>query len=556
MTTDKRQVRILLDILKKRGVENFVISPGSRNTPIIIGVARDKSFSSHVVIDERSAAFVALGLSAQISKPVALVCTSGTAVLNYAPAIAEAYYRNVPLIVITADREPEVIDQNDSQTIRQNNVYSNYIKYSCTLPTEIKSDTEESATIQLIDETVLKALTPDFGPVHINVPLREPLAGLAPIEELNINLPEPPALQKTISSEEQQELINKVSQYKKVMLLASFAEPDSSLDNALSLLVKLPQVVLLTETISNINVNGAISTIDRTLTQLTEDNRSEAAPELLITFGGSLVSKMVKTLLRTYKPKEHIHISECDWEIDTFSALTWQIDMSPSSLISLIADKVEPNNSAYSKMWHDLAQTAAYKKREYVESVGWSDMKAFSLMLPSIPTETYLQLSNGTPIRYAQLFDDYSCLKSTSNRGVSGIDGSTSTAIGAAFGTEKMVLLITGDMGFQYDSNALSIADIPSNLKIIVMKNGGGGIFRFLPGTAALPELERYFECVTDVKVKELAETYSFDFYSATTEEELKTLLPEFFVSTNRAIMEVVTPRTQNDIILRNYFKA
>ena len=340
------------------------------------------------------------------------------------------------------------------------------------------------------------------------------------------------------------------------MLLASFAEPDSSLDNALSQLVKLPQVVLLTETISNINVSGAISTIDRTLTQLTEDNRSEAAPELWITFERSLVSKMVKTLLRTYRPKEHIHISECDWEIDTFSALTWQIDMSPSSLISLIADKVEPNNSAYSKMWHDLAQTAAYKKREYIESVGWSDMKAFSLILPSIPTETYLQLSNGTPIRYAQLFDDYSCLKSTSNRGVSGIEGSTSTAIGAAFGTEKMVLLITGDMGFQYDSNALSIADIPSNLKIIVMKNGGGGIFRFLPGTAALPELERYFECVTDVRVKELAETYSFDFYSATTEEELKTLLPEFFASTNRAIMEVVTPRTQNDIILRNYFKA
>ena len=154
------------------------------------------------------------------------------------------------------------------------------------------------------------------------------------------------------------------------------------------------------------------------------------------------------------------------------------------------------------------------------------------------------------------MFDNYSCLKSTSNRGVSGIDGSTSTAVGAAYGTENMVLLITGDMGFQYDSNALSIADIPSNLKIIVMKNGGGGIFRFLPGTAALPELERYFECVTDVKVKQLAETYSFDFYSATTEEELKTLLPKFYASPNRAIMEVVTPRTQNDIILRNYFKS
>ena len=556
MTTDKKQVRILLDILKQRGVENFVISPGSRNTPIIIGVARDNHFTSQVVIDERSAAFVALGLSAQIGKPVALVCTSGTAVLNYAPAIAEAYYRNIPLVVITADREPEVIDQNDSQTIRQNNVYANYIKYSCTLPTEIKDRADEIEIIQLVDKAISKALTPDFGPVHINVPLREPLAGLSPVESLNIELPKQIPLQKTISRDEQQELIDKLSKYKKVMLLASFAEPDAELDNALAKLVELPQVVLLTETISNINVGGAITTIDRTLTQLTEDNRADAAPELLITFGGSLVSKMVKTLLRTHKPKEHIHISECSWTIDTFSALTWQIDMSASSLFSLISDKVLPNDSAYNKMWHDLAQAAADKKREYVASVGWSDMKAFSLILPSIPADTYLQLSNGTPIRYAQLFDNYSCLKSTSNRGVSGIDGSTSTAIGAAFGTENMVLLITGDMGFQYDSNALSIADIPSNLKIIVMKNGGGGIFRFLPGTAALPELERYFECVTDVKVKQLAETYSFDFYSATTEEELKTLLPEFYASQNRAIMEVVTPRTQNDIILRNYFKA
>ncbi len=556
MTTDKRQVRILLDILKQRGVENFVISPGSRNTPIVIGVARDNHFTSQVVIDERSAAFVALGLSAQIGKPVALVCTSGTAVLNYAPAIAEAYYRNIPLIVITADREPEVIDQNDSQTIRQNNVYANYIKHSCTLPTEIISEPDESTTIQLVDEALTKALTPDFGPIHINVPLREPLAGLSPVESLNIELSEQTPLQKTISRDEQQELIDKLSKYKKVMLLASFAEPDAELDKALANLVELPQVVLLTETISNINVEGAITTIDRTLTQITEDNRADAAPELLMTFGGSLVSKMIKTLLRTYKPKEHIHISECSWQIDTFSALTCQIDMPASSLFSLIADRVLPNDSAYNKMWHDLAQAAVTKKREYVASVGWSDMKAFSLILPSIPADAYLQLSNGTPIRYAQLFDNYSCLKSTSNRGVSGIDGSTSTAIGAAFGTKNMVLLITGDMGFQYDSNALSIADIPSNLKIIVMKNGGGGIFRFLPGTAALPELERYFECVTDVKVKQLAETYSFDFYSATSEEELKSMLPEFYASQNRAIMEVVTPRTQNDIILRNYFKS
>lgn len=555
MTTDKKQVRILLEILKQRGVEDFIISPGSRNTPIVIGVARDKNFTSRVVIDERSAAFVALGLSAQTSKPVALVCTSGTAVLNYAPAIAEAYYRNVPLIVITADREPEVIDQNDSQTIRQNGVYANYIKYSTTLPCEIGNEADEINTIQQISLAIDKALTPDRGPVHINVPLREPLAGLAPVETLNIEIPQPKIEQKCISNNEQQELIKKLSQYKKVMLLASFAEPDAELDKSLSQLVKLPQVVLLTETISNINVEGAITTIDRTLTQLTNENRADAAPELLITFGGSLVSKMVKTFIRTHKPKEHIHISECEWKIDTFSALTWQIDISAAKLLGLIADRVAVTNSNYNQMWHELAQLAADKKSKYVASVGWSDMKAFSIILPLIPRETYLQLSNGTPIRYAQLFDNYSCLKSTSNRGVSGIDGATSTAIGAACGTDNPVLLITGDMGFQYDSNALSIADVPNNIKIIVMKNGGGGIFRFLPGTSALPELEKYFECVTDVKVKQLAEAYSFDFYSVTSEEELKSKLPQFFASPHKAIMEVVTPRTENDKILRNYFK-
>ena len=555
MTTDKRQVRILLEILKQRGVEDFIISPGSRNTPIVIGVARDKNFKSRVIIDERSAAFVALGLSAQISKPVALVCTSGTAVLNYAPAIAEAYYRNVPLIVITADREPEVIDQNDSQTIRQHSVYANYIKYSCTLPCEVRDEADEANTIQQITFAIDKALTPDRGPVHINVPLREPLAGLAPSEPLKINIPQQEIKQKSISIEQQQELITKISQYKKVMLLVSFAEPDAELNKSLSQLVKLPQVVLLTETISNINVEGAITTIDRTLTQLNDSNRDDAVPELLITFGGSLVSKMIKTFIRTHKPKEHIHISECEWKIDTFSALTWQIDMPTTALFALIADKVTPNSSNYNQMWCALAQSAADKKSKYVASVGWSDMKAFSIILHSIPAETYLQLSNGTPIRYAQLFDNYSCLKSTSNRGVSGIDGATSTAIGAACGTKKTLLLITGDMGFQYDSNALSIADIPDNIKIIVMKNGGGGIFRFLQGTSALPELEQYFECVTDVKVKQLAETYSFNFYSATTEEELRSMLPKFFASSGKAIMEVVTPRTENDKILRNYFK-
>lgn len=555
MTTNKQQVRILLNILQQRGVEEFIISPGSRNTPIVIGVARNPHFKTKVVIDERCAAFTALGLSAQTSKPVALVCTSGTAPLNYAPAIAEAYYRNIPLIVITADREPEVIDQNDSQTIRQNGIYANYIKHSVCLPTDVVTPIEEEATIKLVNEAVEEALNPEYGPVHINVPLREPLAEVSPLKEMNITLPPLPLQDKSLTQEQLKSVAEKITNYKKVMLLASFAEPDAKLNEALTQLVQLPQVVLLTETISNISVNGAINAIDRTLTQIKDEERGDYAPQLLITFGGSLISKMIKNYIRTHKPAEHIHICESNRTIDTFSALTWQPNISPAMFFSSISNEVKGNDSSYKNIWQQKAKSAAEKKSQYVASVGWSDLKAFSLLLPTIPSDTYLQLSNGTPIRYAQLFDNYKVLKSTSNRGVSGIDGAVSTAIGASWGTQKRVLLITGDMGFQYDSNGLSTPQIPSNLKIIVMKNGGGGIFRFLSGTSQLPELERYFECATDVKVKSLAETYSFDFFTVTSEEELLLKLPKFYNTPRRAIMEIVTPRTENDIILRNYFK-
>lgn len=555
-TTDKKQVRILLGILARKGVRNFIVSPGSRNTPIIIGVAREPGFKSHVILDERCAGFAAMGIAQQSGSPVALVCTSGTAVLNYAPAIAEAYYQRIPLIVITADRPPEVIDQDDSQTLRQDCIYSNYIKYSCTLPVEVMCGEDAAYTERLINQAVNAANRFPRGPVHINVPLRDPLSGIVDVTEEAPRIIDDIVPEKLLSSGEAEILASKISHSPRVMVLASFHEYDKRLSEAVSALSLLPQVTVLSENLSNLHAGRAINTIDRVLTWIPEEEKSAFAPDILITFGGSLVSKMIKQYLRGFTPSEHWNINECGYIVDTFGALTKQIDITPSDFFSRLLPLVGRGESSYGKMWQNISERAAAARADYVASVGWSDLKAFSVLLPEIPEGTALQLSNGTPVRYAQLFDCRQFSGVNSNRGVSGIDGSVSTAVGATMAQrDKDTLLITGDMGFLYDSNALAIPGIPDTLKIAVMKNGGGGIFRFLPGTASLPELERYFETVQDVDVKGFAGMYGFDYFRAGSEKELKEVLPEFFKCSGKAILEIATPRTENDIILRNYFK-
>lgn len=555
-TTDKKQVRILLEILSRKGVDEFVVSPGSRNTPLIIGVARQSKFKKHVVLDERCAAFMALGIAQQTRKPAALICTSGTAVLNYAPAIAEAFYQQQPLIILTADRPPEAIDQDDSQTIRQHNIYGNYIKYSVTLPVEINTPEEEYYVVREVNQAVNAAMRPPFGPVHINIPLRDPLSGTSDKSETP-RIIDDVKPQKNFSGQTLDEFSRTLSEAPRIMLLASFGPYDAELSASLETLARLPQTVLLTETISNIHAKGAINTIDKLITTIPPGEEQKYAPDILITFGGSLVSKMIKRFIKKYPPGQHWNINQSGILVDTFQTLTRQIDTTPACFFQQMAKRtVAKNGAKYSAIWHELQEQAETEKRKYVETAPWSDLKAFSMLLPAIPEGTALQLSNGTPVRYAQLFDINRYSTVNSNRGVSGIDGAVSTAAGASVANPgKPTLLITGDMGFLYDSNGLSIADIPPTFKIVVMKNGGGNIFRFLAGTSTLPELETYFETAQDVNVKGLAQINGFEYFEADDEASLEKTMAAFFNAPAKALLEIRTPRTENDKILRNYFK-
>lgn len=557
-TTDKISCNILVSLLKKHGINHVVISPGSRNAPIIVALARCNNINKIVVIDERSAAFIALGIASISLKPVALVCTSGSALLNYAPAIAEAYYRQIPLIVISADRPIEWIDQDDSQTIRQDEALANYVKNSYNIPTECSSDTLKWYVNRIVNDALLSATSGRKSPVHINIQLDEPLNNTKYIKSNTERVIELISPKNLLSEGSIEKLAKSINSAKKVLIIAGFLPPSNTLNQALLSLAKHSNIVVLTENISNLKGNLFISSIDRTLNVMSKCDKECVTPDIVITLGGALVSRQIKQLLRTNKPYEHWHVGICDATIDCFTALTKRINVTPEEFFLQLKNKLNSavdNRSNYSIFWHNYSKKAKALHESYLKKIEWSDLKAFEIIFNYIPKNWNLQISNGTSIRYSQLFDTTIYNRIDCNRGVSGIDGCTSTAIGASLIYNDTTLLITGDMSAQYDINALSVHAITPKFKMIVINNNGGGIFRFINSTSNLPELEEYFATKPKLPLPELAKGYGFNFYDASNSDELKKVIPIFITDNSKpAVLRINTPTKESTEILRNYF--
>ncbi len=554
-TTDKQHVQQLVDICRQKGLTHIVVSPGSRNAPLTVAFNREKSIAKHVVVDERTAGFVALGIAQRLNTPVALVCSSGTALLNYAPAIAEAYYQQIPLLVLSADRPLAWIDQDDSQTIRQQGALHAVVKKSFQL---IEATNQEQAhwyNNRLINEAYNLMEMGRRGPVHINIPLEEPLFGLSakPMHpERTIILHEPA---QYLDPLQMQAFSDQISRAKRVLVIASMMSPNDALKEQINRLALLPQVTVLAESVSNLHGPNNISHIDRTMSKMTDDEHKDLFPEILITFGGPVLSRILKQWLRSYPTLDHWHIDKSDAPIDTYTQLTQQVKVSPVAFFqSLLPQK--NTSSSYQQRWKDLQDSASLLHKAYMAQCRWSDLKAFEVMMQALSHPGCLHLSNGTTVRYHQLFERSENIDVYANRGVSGIDGSLSTAVGAALAQpDCLTVCITGDISFLYDSNALWQETFPDNLKIIVMNNQGGSIFRFIAGPSTLTECERFFETPPRVQISDLCKAYQIAYVRAEDEESLTEALAQLFSSTKPMLLEVVTPREENDKLLRNYFK-
>ncbi len=555
-TSDIISVNKIIDICAAKGVEYVVISPGSRNAPLTISFVRNKQIKTPVVVDERSAAYFALGIAQQTGKVVGLVCTSGTALLNYAPAVAEAFYQRLPLLVISADRPSEWVGQDDSQAINQMNVLQNFVKASYQLPIATNNSDDLWYINRVLNEALSQCVSGRVGPVHINVPFREPLYGEKPHENKPERIINKLAFKEVLSDQAKELLVKEWQASKKILILVGLLPKNDKLNAFLAHLAKYNQVVVLTESISNLKDDLFLPCIDRVITSFSVDEIQDFQPDLLINFGGVLVSKKVKSFLRDCKLNKHWFIGKEATFIDTFKSLSSHIDLSPEVFFEAILPYFSDCKSTYAKLWKDRDERCDFAHDSYLQKTAWSDLKAFDFVLKAIPEGGNLQLANSSVIRYAQLFKIDQHLTYNSNRGTSGIDGCTSTAVGAAYVNKKMTTLITGDVSFFYDTNGLWNKYLSKNLKIVLINNGGGGIFRFIPGASEVPELEDYFEVHQDYRADKLAETYGLDYFYADSIQDIDQVLKRFFNANSRAsILELKTPRELNDLILKDYFK-
>lgn len=550
--------RCLVDLLERHGVNQVFASPGSRNTPLLIALSRSEVIKTQMVVDERVAAFMALGFSTITSKPVAIVCTSGTALLNYAPAVAEAYYRKAPLIVISADRPAEWIDQDDSQTLRQRDALANFVKNSYDIPA-IDTENMRWYADRQINDAILTAISGRPGPVHINIQIDEPIGALSETSGPESRLISMITPREDLPVKDIRELGCTIASPRKVMIIAGFMQPDSTLNKALNKLSRLPNFIVLTETIANLHGNDFISGIDATLSALSEEDKKTLAPDVVITLGGALVSRFVKQYLRTIRPLEHWHVGKSLTTIDCFKTLTLRVEIRPDVFFQQLASAMQPHTGEcdFRRRWLAVRDASQSLHQSYVAKAPWSDLKAFATMMPIIPGNYNLQLSNGTPVRYAQLFTSHKVHRSDCNRGVSGIDGSTSTAIGATLAYNAApTLLITGDMSAQYDIGALgSLPSIPPRFKMVVINNGGGGIFRFIKTTRDLDIVESCFEQPCRLPIRELAKAYEFSFFTADSEATLREEFKKFIEETQRpAIIEIITSGEISGTVLKDYF--
>ncbi|MFA9392289.1 MAG: 2-succinyl-5-enolpyruvyl-6-hydroxy-3-cyclohexene-1-carboxylic-acid synthase [Prolixibacteraceae bacterium] len=538
----------LVEICRIKGFQNVVVSPGSRNAALIKLFASHPHFILHSIVDERSAAFYGLGIALATQKPVALLCTSGTAVLNYAPALAEAYYQRVPLVAITADRPENLIDQQDNQTIRQVNVYQNYIKDSIHLQQPTSKSYEPEAQYFGINKVLNAATGGIKGPVHINVPLNEPFY---------IEMPKPSANIKVTEAEKIEEsslngLLKDWQNAKMPMIICGEGVKNKRLNKVITSLSD--KAVILAEPISNLKGELIISEVDRLMMKIEILKNDEFKPDLLISFGGPVVSKRLKQWLQKQNNIIHFRIAEEEDKINTYQNLKELIIGNPSQILSKLSESTLEINSFYLENWRTAFDQNNQNHISALEGLPYSDIHVFKQIVQNLPKNCVMHLGNSSPVRFAQLFDLSNCNAVFSNRGVSGIDGCLSTAAGFASQSEKLNLVILGDLSFLYDSNGLWNSQLSANLKIIVINNEGGGIFRLLPGPSEMDSFEEFMETKHPVNIEKLVAAFGVEYFVCKSESELNSTILQFLRSKNGpSLLEIKTPRLENAEVYRKY---
>lgn len=550
MFTDKKNVLQLVALLKAHQITRVVLCPGSRNIPLVHTLSTHPDFTCYAITDERSAGFFALGLALNGGKPAAICCTSGTALLNLHPAVAEAYYQQVPLVVISADRPAAWIGQMDGQTVPQPGVFQTLVRKSVNLP-EIQTEEDEWYCNRLINEALLETCHRGRGPVHINVPLSEPLFQFT--EE---NLPDVRVITRyqglSPYDRDYSGLIDRLNGYSKRMVLVGQMNLIYLFEKRYTKLL-YKHFAWLTEHLGNQTVPGLpVRNFDAVIASLSEEKAEQMAPQLLITYGGHVISKRLKKFLRQHPPKEHWHVSADGEVMDLYGTLTTVIEMDPFEFLEKIASLLDNRTPEFPKQWE------YYSKMTPEPDFPYSEMKVVGELIKQLPESCALHLGNSSSVRYAQLYTLPATVEVCCNRGTNGIEGSLSTAIGYASSSDRLNFVVLGDLSFFYDMNALWNSHFRPNLRILLLNNSGGEIFHTLPGLEMSGTSHKFITAVHQTSAQGWAEERGFSYLKADDEvtlAEAMTLFTQPEQGDKPLLIEVFTNKNKDARILKEYYQ-
>ena len=563
------------EICARHGITDVILSPGSRSAPLTLAFARHPDLTVRVVPDERAAAFIGLGIAQAQRRAVALVCTSGTAGLNYAPAVAEAFFQQIPLVIFTADRPPEWIDQLDGQTIRQRNLFGAHAKGAFEFPVDTSHVDAKWHSARIVNEAINLAQAAPAGPVQVNVPLREPFYPKAGEEigyEKDVKIikdaanfwqPSPSCFDGRWDWPKQLPFPSRI------LIVVGQQQMEGHLANLLSNMANRG-FPIVGDVISNCTQStNFITKQDIIFSAASTDLLRELQPELLITFGKSLISKSLKNYLRKYPAAVHWHIQpDLAPVADTFGSLTNIYRTEPVMFLQTIdaafSDEMPPkpvNSSRYGEKWHQANRKAQNVLNDFIGHEThdtWNEFWLFYSISLKIPHYSILHLANSMAVRYANIIGVSGAKEVFANRGTSGIDGCTSTAVGHALAEPAWpVVLFTGDVAFFYDRNAFWHNYPTPNLRVVLFNNHGGGIFRIIDGPRQQPELDEFFETRQQLTAENTAKDFHLRYFPVSSFAELDAALPVFFAAeTGAAILEIFTDSKTNAAFFEEYRSA
>ncbi|MEX2230968.1 MAG: 2-succinyl-5-enolpyruvyl-6-hydroxy-3-cyclohexene-1-carboxylic-acid synthase [Cyclobacteriaceae bacterium] len=555
----------IAELCVRKNIKQVVLCPGSRCAPLTLAFTRHPDITTKIFSDERSAGFIALGMAQSAGSPVIIVCTSGTAAYNLAPSIAEAYFSQTPLVVFTADRPAEWVAQHDGQTIYQSEIFGKHVKKFFQLPQDYDHEDSLWAINRMVNEALNLSLQEPPGPVHINASFREPLYPAKEDGEFNYSITirvirEPESVLE-LSEHVKEKLISAWSGFNNILLVAGQHRFNTSLIRCVSGFQRKHHVPVVHDIISNLHeVGSTVQHSDLILGQASANLKESLKPDLLITFGQSLISKNLKIFLRKYPAKSHWHIQPSGPIADTFKSLTDVFFTSPRAFLEFLTsvEMVHPfegqKQQNYLKLWDVEEKRMLRTLGDFFEESELSELSLVKTLTDNLPEDSNLHLANSMSVRYANFIGVLAGKKGIqvfSNRGTSGIDGSNSTAVGHSIISGRPNFLITGDLAFFYDRNAFWHNYPVPNLHILLLNNHGGLIFDVLDGPSSIPEAREYFITRQMLNARKLCEEFGFEHIQPDHARKVKNMLKDFLDFGNSIkIMEFESDTSTNKEVL------